>query len=226
MTEPKLTHLAAALADAQSNGQPAEDRVHAMDGANSVDGVNGLGYNADTKGEGEQIADRLRADAPLVTDVLGTTADWFVATGQMPEAAEPNARQAAFYVGMQLEELAEKLEAILGNDNTLVTVMTTAATNFKRGTMDGAVQTALHRRPVALLDADMDLIWVSIGGARAQGADVIGAYSAVNHANWDKRNPTTNEFDRHPETGKVIKREGWQEADLTPFIHSDLVQER
>jgi predicted HAD superfamily Cof-like phosphohydrolase len=174
-------------------------------------------------------SDAFKAEESLpavVTDVLGTTADWFVATGQMPEAATPDPRQAAFYVGMQLEELAEKLTLILGSDTSLVTVMETAARNFKEGTMDKAVASALLSHPVTLLDADMDLIWVSIGGARAQGADVIGAYSAVNHANWDKRNPDTQQFDRHPVTGKVIKRAGWQEADLTPYVHDSLANKR
>ena len=146
------------------------------------------------------LDDASTAHAPLVVDVLGTTADWFVATGQMPEVAEPNARQAAFYTGMQLEELAEKLSAILGSESRIVLLMEAAASDFKGGKLDLATMNALQARPVTILDGDMDLIWVSIGAARAQGADVIGAYSAVNGA----------------------KRVGWQEADLTPFVHESL----
>ena len=41
------------------------------------------------------------------------TRKWFSETGQIPQGAAANARQAAFYLGMQCEELAEKLHAAL-----------------------------------------------------------------------------------------------------------------
>ena len=160
-------------------------------------------------------------------NLILNTVEWFAATGQIPEDAPPSARQSAFYTGMQLEELAEKLECVMGVHHHMVHELHALAEAFKRGNWDDRVGSALTAGLAKdMLDADMDLLWVSIGAARAQGADVVGAYRAVSDANWDKqvRDPDTNTtyFRRAPDTGKVLKRPGWVAPDLRPFVHPQL----
>lgn len=149
---------------------------------------------------------------------IADTCRWFVATGQMPPVPTLDHKQSAFYLGMQCEELAEKLEVLFGEGHTVVCELHRLADAFKKGTGDPLMASVLARPENALkmLDADMDLLWVSIGAARAQGADVIGAYDAVTRANWDKA--VDGEFKINPENRKVMKREGWQPPDLRPFI--------
>lgn len=149
------------------------------------------------------------------------TTDWFVTAGQMPEQPKPDVRQVGFYIGMQLEEVAEKLAAVLGHASDHVKRFHHLGTAFKNGLWDDKVEDALRDPKYAeeLLDADMDLLWVTIGAARAQGADVAGAYEAVGDANWAKFKDGVN---RDPKTGKVLKPKGWQEPNLKPFMHSTL----
>ncbi len=149
------------------------------------------------------------------------TQQWFVKAGQMPEVPTLDFRQAAFYIGMQLEELAEKMEAVFGSPSKLAADMQAEASCFKRGEYDLLLESVMDQETATqLLDADMDLIWVSIGAAAAQGADPVAAYRAVSKANWAKFHGGV--VTRDPVTGKVIKPEGWQSPDLTQFIHSSM----
>lgn len=155
-------------------------------------------------------------------DTVAKNALWFQATGQMPEQPAPSVRQTAFYVGMQCEELAEKLAAILPNFLEIQHLKNVGEW-FKNGEFDKYVELAFTNPATveAMLDGDVDLLWVTIGAALAQGANVAGAYAEVDRANWDKKFPDGT-FHRAPVTGKVIKREGWKAPDLTPFIHESL----
>lgn len=146
------------------------------------------------------------------------TIDWFIAAGQMPPRAEPNTQQTGFYLGMQLEELSEKLAAVMGTHSDHVKRLHHLALAFKNGLWDDKVSVALRDPKYAeeLLDADMDMLWVTIGAAAAQGADVPGAYNAVGNANWAKFEGGVR---RDPTTGKVLKPEGWRPPDLKPFMH-------
>lgn len=160
-------------------------------------------------------------------NLILNTVEWFAATGQIPYGAGPNARQSGFYIGMQVEELAEKLECVLGVNHHMVKEMHSLGNAFKAGNWDDRVLSALTAGLAKdMLDADMDLLWVSIGAARAQGADVTGAYSAVSDANWDKQETdlSTNVkfFRRDPVTGKVLKRAGWRAPDLNAYVHPGL----
>jgi predicted HAD superfamily Cof-like phosphohydrolase len=67
-----------------------------------------------------------------------------------------------------------------------------------------------------MLDADMDLIWVTLGSARAQGANAGYAYHLVSEANWAK---FPNGVVTKDANGKVVKPAGWLEPDLTEAIH-------
>lgn len=156
-----------------------------------------------------------------MSEIIDTRA-WFSETGQIPYGAEPNVRQTAFYLGMQLEEMAEKLEAL-----GLLSVSTDLqglATSCKNGEMDVEVG-GMFKEPARVkefLDADADILWVTIGAAAAAGSDLYGAFNqGVSFANWAKKFPDGT-FHRHPNTGKVLKPDGWEPADLTPYVHPTL----
>lgn len=138
--------------------------------------------------------------------MIKSTCDWFVAAGHQPENPKFDAKQAAFYTGMQLEELAEKLGHILGQTSSLVVQLHAVADDFKSGKYTLSQDSEL-------LDADLDLIWVSIGAARALGVDVEKAYAEVAKSNWAKF-PAV----RHLVTGKIIKPAGWQPPNLKQFF--------
>lgn len=154
-----------------------------------------------------------------MTDLIDSTGDWVVAAGQQPRTPTPDAKQVAFYTGMQLEELAEKLEAF---GFSFAKEMHEVADRFKRGGNDTIVALALDQPDIAkqVLDAEVDLMWVTIGAARAAGSDVQGAYRAVNVANWAKFPNGVASLD--PVTRKVLKPAGWTAADLTQFVHPNL----
>ena len=156
---------------------------------------------------------------------IHSTRDWFATSGQIPYDAAPSVRQAAFYTGMQLEEVAEKLAEVFGPMDyaaTLIQALQITGDMFKKGAYDQIVEVALENNAKGMLDADLDLIWVSIGAGAAQAADVAGAYGEVGRANWDKF--PDGVVTRHPLTGKVVKPDGWRGPDLLPFIHASLRQ--
>lgn len=149
--------------------------------------------------------------------LLESTVEWFYQANQQPRPPAPDIRQIGFYIGMQLEELGEKIAVISLTDGNW---MKSLAHAYKNGMFDGAVAEKMQDPANAkeLLDGDMDMLWVTIGGARAQGADVVGAFGAVAEANWAKR-WQDDVFHNDPATNKVIKPDGWVAPDLTPFIH-------
>lgn len=143
------------------------------------------------------------ADVRRFTEAVGCTTDRF------------NVRQTALYIGLQLEEMAEKLEAIgYAGDALLVRLMKGTSSQFKSGSFDQLVETCGDRE--AMLDADIDLAWVTIGSALSQGADVLGAMREVARANHDKIGPDGSVI--KDENGKVRKPAGWRGPDNSPFI--------
>ena len=126
-----------------------------------------------------------------------------------------NKRQSALYVGLQCEELAEKLK-VLG-----LTVqayqLDEIGGKFKAGKFDHHFH-AVHCKE--MLDADMDLIVVSVGAAMSQGANVEGAMAEVLRSNDSKRDSAgrLNKDDN----GKIIKDPGYSPADLEPYLLQDL----
>jgi predicted HAD superfamily Cof-like phosphohydrolase len=173
--------------------------------------------NAKVAGE---MLDHLKPENNHSRSEVENTHKWFVASGQMPEQPEPNVRAAALYMGLQLEEMAEKL-GVIGMER-LSKALHSHADLFKSGANDDAVRGALtFGKAKELLDSDMDLLWVTMGAAYAQGADVAGAYGAVGDANWAKFPNGVVTLDGV--TGKVVKPEGWTPPDLTPFVHPSFV---
>lgn len=149
------------------------------------------------------------ADVRRFTEAVGCTTDRF------------NVRQTALYIGLQLEEMAEKLEA-LGWDGAaatggffsdLVIKLRQASTMFKQGRMDNVVELGDRE---AMLDADVDLAWVTVGSALSQGADLLGAMREVARANLDKIGPDGTVL--KDENGKVKKPAGWRGPDIAPYV--------
>jgi len=70
---------------------------------------------------------------------------------------------------------------------------------------------------VEQLDALVDILVVTIGAIRAAGWDAEGAWKEVMDTNFAKIDPTTGKVIKR-EDGKVLKPEGWQAPQLTPFL--------
>lgn len=120
-----------------------------------------------------------------MTDIIKAVRQFTEAVGCTTDRY--NVRQTALYIGLQLEEMKEKLES-LGFNNVrhsggfytdLMAALHKASREFKEGDMDVAVEEADR---AALLDADIDLAWVTLGSAFSQGADVEGAAGEVARA--------------------------------------------
>lgn len=149
-------------------------------------------------------AESFVADVRRFTEAVGCTTDRF------------NVRQTALYIGLQLEEMAEKLEAFhitIASIPQLAKFMRLASIQFKSGAYDGIVADGDRE---AMLDADVDLAWVTVGSALSQGADLLGAMREVARANLDKIGPDGAVL--KDENGKVKKPEGWRGPDIAPFV--------
>lgn len=160
------------------------------------------------------------ADVRQFTEAVGCTTDRF------------NVRQTALYIGLQLEEMGEKLEAC--GCGLMAERLYMMSAGFKEGLYDIDVR---HADRADMLDADIDLAWVTIGSALSQGADVLGAMREVARANLDKLVACDEQhlgIDRpladcpkcsgrlayavKDANGKVTKPEGWRAPDITPFV--------
>lgn len=170
------------------------------------------------------------------TEAVGCTTDHY------------NVRQTALYEGLALEEGAEAIEAMLAKANVfecadfyflegLAYHMHKASELFKKGALDKFVECADRD---GLLDSAIDRIWVTIGSALSQGADVEGAAGEVARANLDKlvpcpvfvcaggeRTDATGKCENCNGTslvaikdanGKVRKPDGWVGPNIEPFV--------
>lgn len=153
-----------------------------------------------------------RAGVPF--DPIATVIKFNVDAGN--SADKLNVRMSALYAGLQVEELAEKLEAI--GLVAIAKVFDDVATTLKRGDHDVTVAAALADpdKRVAMLDADCDLMVVSVGASIAQGADFPGAIREVCMSNDSKRN-SAGGFDVDA-NGKIKKGAGYFVANLKPFV--------
>lgn len=133
-----------------------------------------------------------------------------------------NVRQSALYAGLQVEELAEKLDAI--GLVAIAKVFDDVATTLKRGDHDVTVAHALAdpKARAAMLDADCDLMVVSVGAAISQGADFPGAIRDVCASNDSKRDH--DGMLKKDANGKIIKGAGYFAADMFPFIKREAAQ--
>lgn len=145
-------------------------------------------------------AETFVADVRRFTEAVGCTTDRF------------NVRQTALYIGLQLEEMAEKLEAV-GLAGGTAHAMRGLSASFKSGVFDKEVESGDRE---AMLDADVDLAWVTVGSALSQGADLLGAMREVARANLDKIGPDGTVL--KDENGKVKKPAGWRGPDIAPYV--------
>ncbi len=157
----------------------------------------------------------------LKFDFFGSVKEFNTLAGVTTDHFNP--KQVGFYTGMQCEELAEKLVAVFGwNDKgcpagrfieQIILDLETLGQRLKENKYETECASADRQD---LLDADIDLQVVSEGSILSQGADGAGARREVCRANMDK--VVDGKLRRHPDTGKILKPEGWRAPDLTPFL--------
>lgn len=131
-----------------------------------------------------------------------------------------NATQACLYTGLQLEELAEKIAAIVEGTVTqpqrehmqlLRITLESFAKEFKQGMHHGAVLRADHAE---LIDADFDLAWVSVAGVFSTSTDAFGAIAHGTFTNMDKfRNGCVKDAN-----GKIQKPADWAPPDFERYV--------
>lgn len=146
-------------------------------------------------------------------EFLRAVSAFLVAAGD-PVGA-PDARAVARYIGMQFEELSEKMHAL--GLTTLANSLDASGALFKEGANDEHVAVALSdpARSESLLDADVDLAWVSLASSFTAGADVRGACGAVGISNMSKIGADgTVERDAN---GKIQKPAWFIPVDLSPY---------
>lgn len=170
----------------------------------------------------EILADRpdLRAcafgadQAPAKFDAIASIRSFNADAGNTVDRV--NVRQSALYLALQFEELGEKAAA--AGLKYIGASLEEYATELKNGAFASIIEANL-RSPdsrLEMLDADVDLIVVSVGAALSQGADIEGALIEVCRANDAKRGPD-GQLHRN-EAGKITKPDGWEAPDLSHFI--------
>jgi len=139
---------------------------------------------------------------------------------------EFNARQAARYTGMQCEKLAEKLK-LLSNSSTaaasaildMAALLDTHGKRWKLGEFDEALARAVvsDDARAEVIDADVDLAWVSFGSLNSLGTDVNANVAEVAEKNLQKIGPDGLVY--RDEYGKITKPPGWTPPDHVPFMY-------
>lgn len=121
-----------------------------------------------------------------------------------------NPEQAALYLGLQCEELAEKLRRLGWTD--LADDLHKTGLEIRS---DGAPDLAVADRD-KLADDDFDLLWVTIAAMHSEGIDPEAAWYCGAPSNLAK---IVNGKVEKDETGKVKKpATGWQEPDFRPSV--------
>lgn len=131
-------------------------------------------------------------------------------------------RNTALYIGLQLEEMAEKIDAILEGTPSiqmllLKKILETYSEEFKEGDFDHLMT---HIDRTKALDADIDLAVVALGGAIAIGADVECACHCVADNNLSKF-PQIDTGERiviKDDNGKIRKPENYTPPDLSKYL--------
>ncbi len=132
-----------------------------------------------------------------------------------------NPQQATLYMGLQLEELAEKVEvlwagAVESNEQSqllsLLMELRTASLKFKSGRFMGCFTRADHDK---LIDADFDLAWVSLG---AIASTATRPEEAIAHGTYTNLAKFPEGKCVRDANGKIQKPAGWVPPDFTPFV--------
>ena len=136
------------------------------------------------------------------------------AAGQFKEE-EYNVRLTALYTGLQFEEMAEKMTSmgchLYAHDLTIM------ADRFKAGAMDENVAKANR---IEMLDADVDIAWVSIGASFAAGSDVRGASEEVIRSNMSKFVVAEDGtlMGIRDKNGKLVKPDDYSPPELSDYV--------
>lgn len=132
-------------------------------------------------------------------------------------------RKVALYIGLQLEEMAEKIEALAEYPESkhsidlLKYTLERYSKSFKEGLYDKNVE-GIDR--IEALDADIDLAVVALGGACAMGAKVKAAANEVMRSNLAKF-PIDDNGKRYAvkdANGKVVKPSYWTPPNLEGMV--------
>lgn len=130
---------------------------------------------------------------------------------------EFSVRDTSLYVGLILEEVAELIESIDGNElGKLHTALEYHSKRFKQGDFDRYVE-KINR--VDALDACVDIAVVAVGGASALGADVDGACHEVADSNLSKYELKDGEYVvLRDANGKIMKPASYRPPELKKFL--------
>lgn len=133
-------------------------------------------------------------------------------------------KQTGFYIGMELEELAEQLREVAAgkvtplnpHDDIVQTInwMEMLAKQFKENAFYGDLMRADREK---LLDGFIDSIVVTSGAALSYSHDAEAAFREVNRANMSK---FPNGVATRDANGKIMKPAGWTGPNLTPFVRA------
>lgn len=161
-----------------------------------------------------------------VTPLLDAVTGFMQIAGQ--STGKFDAQQAALYTGLQLEELSEKIEVLAAAAveqherdqlKSLATLLDLSAYSFKQGRFMGCFVRAEHDK---LIDADFDAAWVSLGALLSVSPL---AAEAVAHGTYTNLTKFPGGKCTRDANGKVVKPEGWQEPDFTPFVDQTYVNQ-
>ena len=137
----------------------------------------------------------------------------------------PDARQASLYLGLQMEELAEKLDALISVDAFEHSVLATLSRTLKftaQRAKDGGYMhlfsTMFRECPEAheqCVDADIDLAWTALGGLMCSARRPFDAINEAARANMDKYVDGVAMRDAN---GKIQKPTGWVAPNHNGFL--------
>lgn len=123
-----------------------------------------------------------------------------------------NVRQSALYMGLMLEEMAEKLTHL--GLTFFATELDILGRHFKAGGYDELFE--MDNR-ANLLDDDVDLVVVTLGSMLSMGVDIHGAFNEVYRSNMTKlQDDGTMAKDAN---GKIVKPSTYSPPNLAPFVH-------
>ncbi len=160
----------------------------------------------------EQIASREIVNAVTAFQkAAGDTTDHF------------NVRQFARYTGMQCEELCEKLTAVASGGEhgvdvgllKLIADLENIGNRFKRGDFDHHFAMMNDHQRKEAFDADIDIVWVSVGSMNSSRVDVHGGVGEVVRANGSK---VVDGKVLRDVNGKITKPAGYTPPDLARFV--------
>lgn len=143
--------------------------------------------------------------------VVGSIIGWFKLA--VPTPTPDNYR---VQLGCHLEEVGEMLEKVFDPHDPLTIEVNEEADYLKSGKSRPIHLSDMTDSDKAdLLDSLCDQIVTAIGVAHMAGFNIYGALHHVNAANWGK---FVNGVPQFSPQGKIMKPEGWEPANLVPFI--------